>query len=350
MKSRSPSLDALRGIAILLVIGYHLSCPGIFLDGFVGVELFFVLSGFLISGLLFADYQKYGTIRLGRFWVRRAFKILPPVYAFLLILLFVLRDRQAFPLRGFLASAGFCFNYFPIDGPLGHTWSLSVEEHFYLLIPLLLALLVKLVPHQPFHSLPWIFAGLVVLTFVLRLFNSNDHLTHLRVDALFTGVFLRYLYIFKSGWFRRISSNVVLVPGLLFWLPEMVLLHNPRPMTRSFSYTCTEIASACLIAWSFAHDDSRLFQLPPLRLLARIGFYSYSIYLWQQPIVSFFMAWGTSSGGWWVPKVLGFPACILPGIAMAKLVEVPMLKLRDRLTRPTLSPTAPETKALISAA
>ena len=71
---------------MLLVLGFHLNLPGLFRVGWVGVDLFFVLSGFLISGLLFSDYQKYGEIRLKRFWVRRAFRIIPPLYAFLAVM------------------------------------------------------------------------------------------------------------------------------------------------------------------------------------------------------------------------------------------------------------------------
>ena len=80
---RNPSLDVLRGGAVLFIVLFHVNVPFFNKGGWIGVDLFFVLSGFLISGLLFHDFQKLGKIRLGRFWFRRAFKILPPLYVFL---------------------------------------------------------------------------------------------------------------------------------------------------------------------------------------------------------------------------------------------------------------------------
>jgi peptidoglycan/LPS O-acetylase OafA/YrhL len=326
MTSRNQSLDVLRGVAILLVIGFHLNCGSVFRAGTVGVDLFFVLSGFLISGLLFADYQRFGAIRLKRFWVRRAFKILPPVYFFLSVLFVLLRNRQMFPLRGFIASAAFCFNYFEVRGPLGHTWSLSVEEHFYLLLPLLLWFLIRKFPDDPFRYLLPVFGGVVTLTFVLRIFNSNTDLTHLRIDALFTGVALRYLREFRSQWFQRLKAQWALISGLLFWLPAMLLLSHPSDVVRSALYVWIELASACLVGWCFTHDEQRIFRSLPMRLLAGIGFYSYSIYLWQQPVASYFVSFGHSP----LTKLAGFAVCIGIGVLMARLIEIPALRIRDR--------------------
>src|SRR5579864_5987729 len=167
--TRNHSLDVLRGIAILLVIGFHLLVPGFFQVGWVGVDLFFVLSGFLISGLLFRDYETLGKIRLGRFWFRRAFKILPPLYAFLIVMAAVTLATHMFPAKSFLSAALFYTNYghrdFAAGGLLWHTWSLTVEEHFYLLCPILFYLLIRARRSQVFRPLPLIAAGLYVACF-----------------------------------------------------------------------------------------------------------------------------------------------------------------------------------------
>lgn len=110
--------------------------------GWIGVDLFFVLSGFLISGLLFREHRKTGGVRIGRFLARRGFKIYPAFYVMILFTLAVgsLFD-QRLPLRDVLAELSFTQNYF--GGLWDHTWSLAVEEHFYIGIAALFALLLR---------------------------------------------------------------------------------------------------------------------------------------------------------------------------------------------------------------
>src|SRR6476469_9931494 len=147
---RSRSIDVLRAVALFLVcFGRHLgpypedhtSYPGLLLHkatvalargGWIGVDLFFVLSGFLVSGLLFRDYQQTGRIRAGRFLLRRGFKIYPPFWVFMLMTAAVFGSR--FPIGAYFIELGFVQNYRPTIWQ--HTWSLAVEEHFYLLLAL----------------------------------------------------------------------------------------------------------------------------------------------------------------------------------------------------------------------
>jgi peptidoglycan/LPS O-acetylase OafA/YrhL len=153
---RIASLDVLRAIAVLLVLGRHLPLPGPdiavlpartatrwVLFGWVGVDLFFVLSGFLVGGLLFAEYRARGAVRVGRFFVRRAFKIYPAFYVFLAFLIIwgVFQefagvapwvDVKPLSWRNLLGETLFLQNY--VGQLQGHTWSLAVEEHFYVLL------------------------------------------------------------------------------------------------------------------------------------------------------------------------------------------------------------------------
>jgi peptidoglycan/LPS O-acetylase OafA/YrhL len=146
LKKRLVELDLLRAVAIFLVIGRHTPylAPSnypypvkmFFLYwmklGWIGVDLFFVLSGFLISGLLFREYIQHGQIKLGRFLIRRAFKLYPAYYAFLLITLIwqiMVGKPRPLPLYSFLSNSLFFQNYGP--AVWNHTWSLAVEEHFY---------------------------------------------------------------------------------------------------------------------------------------------------------------------------------------------------------------------------
>jgi len=135
--------------------------------------LFFVLSGFLISGLLFAEYRRSGAIRFQRFAVRRALKIYPAFYALVLLTVFshLLTENPASVFRAFLHDVFFMQSYTP--GTYGHFWSLSVEEHFYILFPLALYLMLRRSGPKkadPFQFLPWCFGCLFRLSVDPRLF------------------------------------------------------------------------------------------------------------------------------------------------------------------------------------
>ena len=152
------SLDLLRAVAVFLVIGRHVKYP---LDagwgpigetvmrtwtrgGWVGVDLFFVLSGFLVSGLLFREYQHKGTISIGRFLIRRGLKIYPAFYFLLAVTVVQTVSRKgtsAISLPAVVAECLFVQNYGP--SMLQHSWSLAVEEHFYLLCSLLIFFLTQ---------------------------------------------------------------------------------------------------------------------------------------------------------------------------------------------------------------
>src|SRR5579871_627813 len=164
-KQRLIELDFLRGIAILLVVGSHAAMPSQAAGhlnslvwtwqswGWTGVDLFFVLSGFLIGGLLFREIKTYGRLDVPRFIIRRGFKIWPMYYVFLCLgfLVVMLKNHFSFAHTGhlFLPYLFHLQNYDPnglIDRPreavamftVNHAWSLAVEEHFYLLLPFLL--------------------------------------------------------------------------------------------------------------------------------------------------------------------------------------------------------------------
>src|SRR5882762_10148526 len=134
---RLKRLDVLRAFAILLVLGSHKETASIWMKtGWVGVDLFFVLSGFLVSGLLFSEYQKVGKLRIKRFLIRRGLKIYPPFYTLLLatVCLVAVLGNNSIPGKVLLSEGLFVQNYGPAFW--GHTWSLAVEEHFYLLLAL----------------------------------------------------------------------------------------------------------------------------------------------------------------------------------------------------------------------
>ena len=341
MANRNPSLDVLRGVAVFLVVLFHVGVPFFNHTGWIGVDLFFVLSGFLISGVLFHDYEKLRRVRFGRFWLRRAFKILPPLYAFLAVMAVLMFSLHIFTGKAFASSVLFYSNYLPNPNSagslIGHTWSLAIEEHFYLILPLLFSLLITCRPNQPFAVLPLTFAVLMVACFTFRL-RDPDHyaFTHMRVDALFAGVTLRYWERFKPAWFVRFSRPYSLAFGLSFFGVPLIPISD-RGLANAVSFGASYLTAVFLVGWCFSHDRMAAWRSAPFRVLARIGFASYSIYLWQQPIC--LLAKDISPG--WFFKPCGILFSTLMGLVMAHLAEFPALAWRDRFLGKTVKSEAP---------
>ena len=213
VNSRNQSLDVLRGVAILLVLGCHVPYFSVWHKiGWAGVDLFFVLSGFLISGLLFREFIETGAIDFQRFIVRRGFKIWPALYVYL-VLMRLLVAGQTEVQSGFFQSALFVRNYFPMARHAGflfdHTWSLSVEEHFYLALPLILLALIRFRGKRGLRFIPVLFVVIAVICLGLRvaLHPAESYATHFRIDQLFAGVTLGYLYQFHREGFRTLATN-----------------------------------------------------------------------------------------------------------------------------------------------
>ena len=233
---RNKRLDVLRCVAILLVLFHHSAVlPSISQMGYVGVDMFFVLSSLLISGLLYREYQKRGAISFKRFFIRRGLKIYPAFYVMLLVTFIV--QLTAGKLSGWGAYAReilFVQNYKPAIWL--HCWSLGVEEHFYILLPILLLLLIRFSSNSsnPFRAIPRTFLVVAVMCFALR--AATVHFTppasyygdtiamptHLRIDELFFGVSLGYFYSFHR---ERVDNFMRPTPNrLLIGLATIVLL------------------------------------------------------------------------------------------------------------------------------
>lgn len=387
MKGRMIQLDILRAIAVLMVIGAHLNrpgysypkplfCPsggfvGVWYElGWAGVDLFFVLSGFLVSGLLFREYIKHGCVRLGRFLLRRGFKIYPAFYVMLSFSLLVsitchiLFGWKLPRAANYLCEALFIQNYGSFVW--NHTWSLAVEEHFYLAVGLCIFLLTKFSKKasNPFIYIPRIFAILAPSVLIIRSINSYAHpyylydnvafryngaYSHLRCDSLFFGVLLSYLMNFhkdKTTSFVKKYKYSVLILSCIFVSP-LLYVSRASNFYYTIGYTLLYLGfgGILLVAlqWEIRSDLAYKLLLP-FRL---IGFYSYSIYLWHWP----FLRWWSFLQGYilrhhyhsdalYLPHIYDWSVYIIGsiviGIGMAKIIEVPFLRIRDRLF-PSLS-------------
>jgi peptidoglycan/LPS O-acetylase OafA/YrhL len=336
---REIELDFVRGIAILLVMDFHDGSFGLLNYllrplhiphfGGMGVDIFFVLSGFLVGGLLVKEWKVKGRIDSKSFLIRRGFKIWPQYYLFL-ILLIVSGRHTVRELWGNLLNIQ---NYV---GGVAHTWSLAVEEHAYLLIVLILAIAAR--GKTRMRTLFFFFAGLSVFIVFLRLFlawkrfNVFDP-THTRVNAIFYGVMLAILYHYAPEIFHRMQRWRWLWLGILAATLIYLRCHFVAWWDPSISLDFADFSGVALLMLLYHHREGRT-RSWPYRLIAWIGLYSYGIYLWHVSVAAPVASIDRFLPAWLVPAWQGvapIAAGILIGVVTTKLVELPALKLRDRL-------------------
>ncbi len=370
------SLDVLRGFAVLLVICNHLDperLPGmpalhraagqlfwlVHQFGWSGVELFFVLSGYLVSGLLFQDLERHGRIRFGRFYGRRAFKILPSYWVLLAVL--AVTGATAFtsgptPLArlGHAAIHVFFLQNYLDPRPNGPTWTLAVEEHFYLCLPLLLAWCWRAEDRgRRVIGLSLAIAALCLALRVLHLVfghpGPDDFMqTHYRFDSLFFGVLLQHLTRTRSAAIERLSripAWLIALAAALLVSPAFFFIRSSPPMF-SIGFTALSLGYALLLHLIVRGALHRWELTPPLRAMAAVGRYSYNIYLWQFFVVPLgipgYRAAQLAISRLRAPSSLIVLAqaalfaglCIAIGALFTELIELPALRLREKLTGP----------------
>lgn len=269
----SPGLDGLRALAILIVMLFH-SNPNVLVGGYVGVDLFFVLSGFLITSILVEEYNKTGSIDLKRFYIRRFFRLAPALLVmlagYLLVAPFVWPGE---PHGRDALFAGLYLSDFTLPAGLGpdhlvHSWSLAIEEQFYLLWPLLLAPLLR-----SGRAIPTMLAVLMAM-FIWRsqFADWKDH--YYRLDTHSSGLIVGAVLQFV-GWR---TSRWVGLAGLAIFL--FVALFAERAWNAP-AILAAEIAAVMLIA---SVTESKWLEAP---LLVHIGKLSYGLYLWHYPIAHY---------------------------------------------------------------
>ncbi|WP_233807135.1 acyltransferase family protein [Paraburkholderia sp. HP33-1] len=351
VRNRTIELDFIRGIAIIAVMGFHFHWvdTGYWFIPFIeyplnhfgreGVNLFFVLSGFLVGGVLLRQYAQTGSVDAWRFIVRRIFKIWPAFYA--LILFHVLAGRH--PSNTFLwQNLTHLQNYYGTS--IAQTWSLAVEEHFYLFLPVLLLLLAAFRARA--NTILWVLGVISVVVLIARsvVVMRGDLMaaffyTQYRIDSLLDGVMLAVFYWMKPEVYKRFAQKkdllVVLVLALVAWL---VLGTKHGALDESIGYTFQGIGYVALIVlvleYSSTIRESMIF-----RAIAWIGVYSYGIYLWHSLALGpgeILMRKTAALGvpplvAWVLVLVAQFAIAIGIGSVMSRLIEFPFLRLRNAL-------------------
>jgi peptidoglycan/LPS O-acetylase OafA/YrhL len=337
---RIPSLDGLRAISIGLVLFSHLAGTGGFpvsaaaanpwALGSFGVTVFFVISGFLITGLLLDELKRTDRIRLGRFYFRRTLRIFPPYFALLVAL-------AAADLAGWISlnpgdllyGATYTSNYHDARSwYVGHTWSLAVEEQFYLLWPAVLLLA------RTRRALLIAAAAILVVPAIRvaewELMRSSAYGIGARfetiADALAAGCVLACARprLHRSALYMRALSSraFVLVPLAAL---AANLTHDHPLILFGVAATVINVCLALCVDWAVTFHEGRVGRVLNAAPLVFIGWISYSLYLWQQPFLN------RDSGALTAQFPLNIALTFAAALASYYLVERPSLQLRKRI-------------------
>jgi peptidoglycan/LPS O-acetylase OafA/YrhL len=346
---RIPSLDGIRGLAALLVFISHggfrelIPCGG---GGGFGVSIFFLLSGYLITTLLRQEFAQTGAIDLKAFYIRRAYRILPPLYIVLLFVMLPFVNVADRPIHSSAVVTQFLqlSNYYEIfAGPkamipaTSPMWSLAVEEHFYLLFPLGLLLLLR---RTTLTKAAGVLMGVCVVVLLWRLFlisgGYNDrhytyYATDTRVDSLLYGCIMALclnpmldrwtLEIRRAVWIALLALSAVV---LLF-----TFVYPPDWFHENFRFTAQAIA---LIPWFFCavrYSTWPIFSWLNSRLMRAMGLISYTFYLIHEAAIEF--AAHYFKPHLWLTMLVGLLLAVGFSTLMYVLLERRLAALRRRL-------------------
>ena len=354
-RNRQPGLDLLRAIAIVLVIVYHAGLFGFVLPydvqrfGWIGVDLFFVLSGYLIAGQLLSTLARRKSPNVRRFYWRRALRILP---AFLVIvtICFLLPSLREYPVMPpvwkFLT---FTQNLGLRGGTtFSHAWSLCIESQFYLLLPFLLLALARLRRGQWMIPYAIVLCGIVIRGLIANAnLNSPEpsfavwqkfiyYPTYARLDPLTMGVSLAAIEHFRPTWWTALTTMAkwIWLPGLAAIVLALVLAENTLSITScAFGFPLIALGFSALLLCAVSPElpFSRV-AIPGAAFLATVA---YSVYLSHKLIIHWTLTFGaahsiaeTSLTGY----VLMLFSILIGGSALFFAVERPFLQMRQRYT------------------
>ena len=344
-------LDGIRAIAVIMVLAYHLKLA-LFKSGFLGVTVFFVLSGYLITGILISEVEEEGTIDLKNFWLRRIRRLVPAVMSMAVVIIFVsaVVNRVIFTkgCKDFLASVlGFnnwwqIFNkvsYFEAAGvpsPFTHCWSLAIETQFYLIYPLILLAVYKLakIRGDGRAKRGLLFAGVTLLLALISvilmivLFDPQQDASRIyygtdtRAFSLLFGALLAILWEYRMVP-RRLSASVNMVLGSVSFAVLLVMTIAINGSS-NFWYRGGQFVGTILtvlVIYTVSGRKTWLSRFLSNPVLKWIGDRSYSIYLWHYPII-LLISKGIKAS-WWITLIEIVLSVVLAELSY-RFIETPI--------------------------
>jgi peptidoglycan/LPS O-acetylase OafA/YrhL len=342
-------IDWLRAIAVLAVVAFHFEAPAVF-GGFVGVDIFFVISGYLITGIIQSELQS-GAFSFARFYERRVRRLLPALYAMVALTAipsfhYLLTSERAEFFRSVAAVVTFTSNFFfwfqtgyfdhaAVEKPLLHTWSLAVEEQFYLALPLMLWALSR-VAHGRRIALPAVLGGLGLASFALSvwLMNSDRSANAFFMSPPRAWEFLIGGLVASQGFpvlrhplAQQIARGVALV---VIAIPIFSLRQGPG--FPGFNALAPCVGAAMFIWSGIGVPSLKRSAASPLNVIRFFGQISYSLYLWHWPLFTFARFSKSSLVLDGFDKVALFALTVLISYLSWRFVEQPF---RQRTLAPT---------------
>jgi len=309
-----PALDGLRGVAIIAVLAWHIGIPGVTGAGQAGVTLFFVLSGFLITTILVEEHARSGRIALGRFYRRRAARLLPALLVLLAAaLVMVLLVRTEGGVVAILASLFYVANWVQASQgnlfPIQHTWTLSIEEQYYIVWPLLLSLLLLMRRRWALYVVLVAFVGSTALRFYLAPWAEDRALwgTDARADALLAGCALALALTLRP---MRVPPAAFALAAVAF---GVVVVVGTPPVLLAGGLTVISVSSAALVLGVTTGTAGALAWAP----LRWVGSISYGLYLWHPFLFNAFPA---------TPHLALVIPAVLIAAASSRWIERPIIR------------------------
>jgi peptidoglycan/LPS O-acetylase OafA/YrhL len=362
-KGRISALDGLRAVAVLIIMGFHFQVswlPG----GFIGVDVFYVLSGFLITGLLLSEYRKRGRIGLSAFWLRRARRLLPALVIVLVAVTLLVRfvsppglypDFRMSSLSALfyfsnwwqIVSSGSYFVATSPASPLTHTWSLAVEEQFYLVWPLVViavmhfsrvfarglrVLLVLSVVGAVGSALEMAFLYNPMVNTTRLYFGTDTHAQSILVGSVLA-CSLTIIQMRRGGEGMAPPARsptilrLLVLVGAAGFAGTLALAYSIDG-TAAFDYRggffLSALSAAAMILAAVCAPGKAIARFLSLRLLVWIGTISYGLYLWHYPVFVFVDSEQTGLNGMWL-LALRFATTFALATASYYLVERPII-------------------------
>jgi peptidoglycan/LPS O-acetylase OafA/YrhL len=336
-----PSLDGVRAVSFLIVFIAHAGLDHI-VPGRFGVAVFFLLSGYLITTLMIREREKTGWISLKLFYMRRALRIFPPMYAIFgatVIFLWFTHQLVGVTTGGVCSQLFYYQNYYFHGGiipGLGPLWSLAVEEHFYLFFPpLMLLLLARLKNYQQIALSLLAFCGVIlvwrccVVALMPHGLQWARDASDTRADSILFGCVLACLQQTPAceQMFERKRLERYIVPGCLAILLITFAIRNPI-FRETLRYTLQAVAIGPLLYYVIRYPETRIGRLLNTSLLSYLGILSYSLYLIHASVLVQMQRWMHSKIA---AGVLGLFICIALAFITRTVIEKPTEKLRGKL-------------------
>ncbi|WP_414044298.1 acyltransferase family protein [Macrococcus sp. EM39E] len=349
-KQYFPGLDGLRAIAVIAIIIFHVN-PKWLPGGFLGVDTFFIISGYLITTLLIKEYENSGSINLVYFWYKRIKRLLPPVLFMMFIviqyIIFFERDLFFQVKKDMYAALVYASNWWYIfDGldyfqslearPLKHLWSLAIEEQFYLLFPFLLLILFKLFKKKINVFIVFLIVSLLSMGIMWILYDPSKSISRIyfgtdtRLQTLLLGAMLALVWPAY-----KLRENP---PRVLVWIIDIIGLMGSVFLIRSFFFYTEHSASlfqgglyilgvfTLLCIMASVHPNTLISKIMSHPILMWIGQYSYSLYLWHYPVIVLIHSHYIQGQIPWYVDVFSLIVTFIMAIISYRFIEQPFRK------------------------